>query len=126
MKKMIVAALALALFAMPSTAAEYKWTGERFVMVNSTPTAADETAITEVELLATTPRRTVTRTTTASTGWAAAPLEVNHSRSASACSSAPMAASACSASSTKTVTRSSVRTFAPVRRVFGFRLRGGC
>ncbi len=114
--KLILALVAAALLAAPSQAVEYKWTGNQFVM--STATAADETAITETELLAATPRRTVTRTTTASVGWAAAPVQT------AAC--APMAAAACSSSTTRTVTRSSVRQFAPVRRLFGVRLRGGC
>ncbi len=115
--KLILALVAAALLAAPSSAVEYKWTGNQFVMA-STATAADETVITETELLAATPRRTVTRTTTASVGWSAAPVQT------AAC--APMAAAACSSSTTRTVTRSSIRQFAPVRRLFGVRLRGGC
>lgn len=67
--------------------------------------------ITDVEVLASTPRRTVTRTVTTSNSWASAPAAT-----ASACST--VQASACSSS--RSVTRT--RTF----RLFGARLRGGC
>lgn len=101
--------------------AEYKWTDAGFVMVNAT--AADETAITEHELLASTPRRSVTRTTT--TTRASTPVLMM----SSSCNTATTTATSCnsvSSSRTTTVVRQRQRQFAPVRRLFGFRLRSGC
>lgn len=107
-------AIAAACFALASGAgaAEYKWTGDGFVEVSAVaPTAADETVLTEREMLASTPRRSVTKTTTTTVSSVPA-------------MAAPM--SACGTMSSRTTTVTTERRSAPIRRMFGFRLRGGC
>lgn len=110
MRMMFVGAvLALGLLSVPSARADWEWNGSQYQYVGDDRVVVTEATVDEVTIA---PRRSVTRTVTSSTSTVAAPVV--------AC--ATVQASACSSSVTRTVVRE--RRFAPVRRLFGVRLRG--